>query len=99
MTNFEGENWRASYQIALFELEHAKIVGRIDTARTAILDRFERLRSLPGLHSEERQALADALSGLRLIEMEEESRPFVIDRALKTLKIIGPKLSHPPIAS
>jgi hypothetical protein len=44
--------------------------ARIEAAQTAILARIEKLATLPGLHPEERQAIEDALRGLRSLEQE-----------------------------
>lgn len=33
--------------------------------------RVAKLRNMPGLHADERQAITDALSSLRLLELEE----------------------------
>jgi hypothetical protein len=97
MTEYEKEHWVELYRAALVELEHAKMSGRIGDARTEIAARIESLQNLPGLHAEERQALEDALSGLRSVEHEdaeytaaEERR--VAEAALEKLRIIGLKL-------
>jgi hypothetical protein len=60
------------YRTAMLELERAKMDGRIKAARTEIVARVERLHDMPGLHTEERRAIEDALSGLRLLAAEEE---------------------------
>ena len=47
------------------------MTGRIGAARTAISERIEALRGIPGLYGEERQAIDDALRSLRFLEKEE----------------------------
>jgi hypothetical protein len=49
--------------MAMLELENAKIAGRIGDARSEIEARLEKLRSIPGLHIVEKQAIDDALTG------------------------------------
>ncbi|MCU1300247.1 MAG: hypothetical protein JWQ87_531 [Candidatus Sulfotelmatobacter sp.] len=71
MTEHDQENWVALYRAALVELEHEKIAGRIKVARTEIVARVGKLQNMPGLHADERQAIADALSSLRFLELEE----------------------------
>jgi hypothetical protein len=70
MEDYQLEDWFSLYQSALVELEEAKMSGRIEAAQTAILARIEKLATLPGLHPEERQAIEDALRGLRSLEQE-----------------------------
>jgi hypothetical protein len=71
MEDFRKEDWISLYQSALTELEHAKMGERIEAAHKAIFARMEKLRTLPGLHTEERQAIEDALDGLRSLERVE----------------------------
>ena len=56
----------------MLELEPAKMRGRIDDAKTEIAARLEKLLDFPGLHKMEREAIEDALSGLRMLEREDE---------------------------
>ena len=68
--------------------------GRIEAAQTAILARMEKLHTLPGLHPEERQAIADALRGLRFLEREEirhneQQKRLAVERSLEKLRSIG----------
>ena len=79
MTGYDQEEWVRLYQRAILELEHAKIAGYIGDARIEIAGRIAKLATLPGLHPEERQALSDALSGLRILEREEVR--YVADEA------------------
>ena len=62
--------------------------GRIETAQTAILARMKKLHTLPGLHPEERQAIEDALGGLRFLEREEvhhneQHKCLAVERSLE----------------
>ena len=91
MSAFE-EKWVALYHAALVELEHGKMSSRIESARSEIAARVEKLRTMPGLHTDERHAIADALSGLRALELEEsrygaDHRRLVLDNASTTSRI------------
>ena len=95
MTGYEHENWLALYQAALVELEHAKMSGRIDAARTAITARLEQLRSIPELRIEERQAIDDARTMLQMLEEEEhrynqEQKMRALEEAEQKLRSIAP---------
>jgi hypothetical protein len=72
MAQHIGEKWIDIYQTALVELEHAKMRGRIGDARREIVERVEKLKSPPGLHAREGQALEDALNALKFLEREED---------------------------
>lgn len=72
MSDIPEEKWIELYTIAMLELKHALVAGRILEARTEIAARVETLRGIPGLHEQERQALADALHSLRTLERIEE---------------------------
>ena len=92
---YEDQDWFGLYREAMVELEHAKMTGRIGAARTAITARIEKLRSMPGLHTVEYQAIEDALSGLRMLEREEVSyqaeEKLVAEQVLQNLKVLEPK--------
>ena len=92
----EREKWYSVYETAMVELEQAKIAGRIGDAREEITARIEKLRDIPGLHEREKQAIEDALNGLRMLEQEEEraraDERRIAEAALEKLRVIGPKL-------
>jgi len=95
MTDYEHESWLALYQAALVELEHAKMSGRIKATRTAISARLEKLSSIPGLHTEERQAIEDCQRMLQLLEGEEhryndEQKRRALEEAEQKLRSIAP---------
>lgn len=95
MTDYDKTKWYQLYAQAMIELEHALMAGRIMDARSEILLRLEILRDIPGLHAPERQAIQDALSGLRSLEREEirftdEKHKEVARLALERLRSIGP---------
>jgi hypothetical protein len=71
MEDYKQEDWVSLYQSALIELEQAEIAGRINAAQKAIIARIESLRALPGLHTEERHAIDDAMRALGLLQREE----------------------------
>jgi hypothetical protein len=58
-------DWKQLYQLALVELDPAKLPQRIADARMALLDRIEDTLKNPGLG--EQQMLSDALNGLRVL--------------------------------
>jgi hypothetical protein len=97
MEKYHSENWVTLYRLAIVELEHAKMSGRIDSTRTEIVARLEKLKSTPGLHPRERQAIADALSGLRVL-VEEEARydanqkRRAAEGALEKLRSVAPAI-------
>ena len=66
-------DWTKLYDLAVMESDPAKVPQRIADARNAILDRIEEThtRSYP---YQERQQLTDALNGLRVVQLEYESR-------------------------
>jgi hypothetical protein len=91
------EEWVTLYRTALLELEHAKMSGRIEAARMAIVARTEKLQNMPGLHPDERQAIADALSGLRVLQYEEtrydsDQKRRAAEQALEKLRDIAPTI-------
>ena len=92
----EDEEWFGLYRSALIELEHAKMTGRIGDAHSSITTRLEKLKEMPSLHMEERQAIQDALNGLRMLEREEEryqaDERRIAERALENLRRLAPKL-------
>lgn len=97
MTDYEHESWLALYRAALVELEHAKMSGRIEAARTAVSARLEKLRSIPGLHTEERQAIDDTRRMLQVLEEEEhrynrEQKRRILEEAEQKLRSIAPNI-------
>ena len=70
--DYKKQHWVTIYHEALLELQQAAMAGRIGDARDAIARRLEVLREIPGLHGEERIAIEDALTGLRMLEREDE---------------------------
>jgi hypothetical protein len=95
VSEYEGENWVTQYRAALIELEHNKIAGRIEAARTEIRARVEKLRTIPGLHTDERQAIEDALCGLHALTQEEarcdaDHKRLVLNNASETSRSIAP---------
>jgi len=66
-------DWKELYQLAVIELDPAKLSHRVSDARNAILDRIQETISVAA-HYQERQELADALNGLRVLRQEYERR-------------------------
>jgi len=95
--SYDQEKWMQLFKSALLELEHSLMTGRIVEAREEIVQRVAALRDMPGIHNEERQAIEDALSSLRVLEREEAKRQAEEQRkqaeaALEKLRSIAPKI-------
>ena len=82
----------------MVELEHSLVAGRIEDARVEILKRIGKLQGVPGLHTEEKQAIEDALNGLRSLERTERAELEHIARearaALEKLRSLEPKFAR-----
>jgi hypothetical protein len=94
MEDYQEQDWVSLYQSALIELEQAKISGRIEAAQKAIVARVELLRALPGLHTEERHAIDDAIRALALLQREEarfdaEAERRAVEESLEKLRSVG----------
>src|SRR5215469_13147944 len=99
MADFDNEKWVELYRSALLELQHSLMAGRISDARAEIMARVEKLRDIPGLHTGERQAIEDALNGLRSLEKEEirysaDQQRKLAQAALEKLRAIEPKIAR-----
>jgi hypothetical protein len=97
MPDNQNENWITLYESAVAELEYARIKGQIRDARNEIFARMEKLLTLPGLHTQEIQAISDALCGLLIVATEEQSynakqKKLVVDHALQTLRSVAPTI-------
>ena len=66
-------HWKELYQLAVIELDPAKLSHRVSDARNAILDRIQETISVAS-HYQERQELADALNGLRVLQLQYDRR-------------------------
>jgi hypothetical protein len=89
----------ATLSAALTELKHSLMAGRIMDARSEIISRMEKLQTMPGLHQPERQAIEDALTGLRFLEREdarylENQHRAAAQAALEKLGSIGPAIDR-----
>jgi len=67
MTQF---NWTRFYEAAILETDRSKLAGRIQAAEAAIKVRAQELNSHHEGSEEERIAINDALSGLRILRQE-----------------------------
>lgn len=97
MADYREEKWVEIYQNALMELKHAKMRGRIDDAKSEIVARVEKLKGIPGLHAQERQAIEDALNALKLLERQEDlydenQRRETLTGALQKLQSLAPRI-------
>ena len=97
MSTYEGEYWVTLYREAMVELEHAKMSGRIQSARNEIVARVKNLQTIPGLHTDELHAIEDATSGLRALELEEsrydaDHKRLVLNNTSETLRSIAPAI-------
>jgi hypothetical protein len=66
--------WQKKYEAALLELDREKLSEQIAAAEAAI---YERLQKISGKsnHQTERQAIEDALSGLRVLKRDNLGFP------------------------
>jgi hypothetical protein len=97
MADFDNEKSVGFYRSAMLEFQQSLMAGRISDARAEIMARIEKLRDIPGLHAVERQAIEDALSGLRSLENEEiryakDQQRNMAEAALEKLRSIEPKI-------
>jgi hypothetical protein len=63
------QSWALAYRAALLELNLGKLPARVEEAYQAVRQRMAELSEESSLHAE-KQALADALQNLRLLERE-----------------------------
>jgi hypothetical protein len=70
MENWEDGNWVSLYREAILEVDQGRMPGKIEAASAAIMARVGK----SGLDSGERQALEDALAGLRVLQVERAQR-------------------------
>jgi hypothetical protein len=95
MPDNEKELWVDLYRMAMMELANAKIAGRIGDARIEIAARLEKLRDMPDLHTDERQAIDEALTSLHSLERDEEraadAERLIAERAWQSLRVIAPR--------
>jgi hypothetical protein len=99
MAEYSGEKWVEIYTLALTELRHAKMRGRIGDARTELVARVEKLKNVPGLHEREYQAIDDAFNALRYLEreenrFEEKERRETLEVATQKLQSIAPRIKR-----
>jgi hypothetical protein len=63
--------WYAPYVNAILKLDRSTLTHRVDSARRAIDERIDEIESKgESLSADEREAIEDALSDLRVIERE-----------------------------
>lgn len=64
--------WQRSYEDAILETDRSRLPILIRAAHAAIDQRVEQLRENREASPEERQAIADALAGLRVLREESD---------------------------
>ena len=74
MRDLENPGWRKSYKEALSEFDTGRLVERVADAETAILSRMQALQTSSDGHVE-RQAIGEALNGLRTLQTEKLDYP------------------------
>ena len=74
MSDLESPGWRKSYKEALSEFDPGKLPARVADAETAILFRMQALETSFDGHVE-RQAIGEALNGLRTLQREKLNYP------------------------
>jgi hypothetical protein len=69
--------WQNEYQAALLELDPKKLLERVHTAETTIFNRLQELAKSPDSpnYKAERQAIEDALNGLKVIKRDKLDFP------------------------
>ena len=63
-------SWHEAYRTALLETEWTKMLQRLQAAKSAIYERHRVLSEDHGSTTEERQAIASALYGLKVLRGE-----------------------------
>jgi hypothetical protein len=66
--------WGKLYEAALLETDDKKLPSRLETAKAAIVSRLQEVQADRNGQPEERQAIADALHGLKVLRTELEKR-------------------------
>jgi hypothetical protein len=97
MEGYQKEEWVSLYQSALIELEEERMPERIKAACEAIVARMEKLSTLPEPHPAERQAIEDALRGLRSLEQEHarvtaEHKRLAVGKSPENRRSINPAI-------
>ena len=99
--------WQESYQAALLETDWTKMQERVQTAESEIHKRRLVLSQDHGGTPEERDALVNAMGGLRVLRMDAAywlerqavSGAAKLDSCSQNLKASSPTLSQSPSAS
>jgi hypothetical protein len=66
--------WQPEYQAALLEFDPKQVIERVKEAETAIFNRLQVLSGSNDSHAE-RQAIEDALAGLRVVKRDNLGFP------------------------
>ncbi len=74
MSDMEYPEWQKAYREALLEVNPGELPARIFDAETAIVMRMKALQTSSDGHRE-REAIQDALSGLRVLQREKLHYP------------------------
>lgn len=74
MSDSQFPEWRKTYNEALSEFDAGKLADRVARAETAILSRMQALETSSDGHVE-RQAMGEALNGLRTLQREKLNYP------------------------
>jgi hypothetical protein len=70
MAQAQSYGWQRFYEAAILETNRAELLKRVQAAQAAIEARITQLQSNHQDSSDERQAISDALAGLRLLQQE-----------------------------
>ena len=62
--------WQQHYEAAILETDRSRLPARIKVAQDAINSRIEQIRSDHQGTEQEREAIADALAGIRVLREE-----------------------------
>jgi hypothetical protein len=66
--------WKELYEAAIVETDDKKLPSRLETAKAAIVSRLQEVQADRNGQPAELHAIADALSGLRVLRTELEKR-------------------------
>jgi hypothetical protein len=94
MGDYSQEKWMSLYREALLELKQSLMTGRILEARNEIIARLGKLTDVSELQAEERRAIADAVHGLRSLEIEHDryAAAKLAEATLRNLQMLEPKI-------
>jgi hypothetical protein len=97
--DYSKKKWIHLYTIAMMDLQHALKPGRIIDTGGEIVRRIEILKGVPGLKQDDREAIDDAVKGLRSLPKQEsharaEHQRRAAQLAIDKLSSIAPMIGR-----